>query len=502
MKTPIPFPRLTADEAAGLVAHGETIGFSGSTATGAPKEISLALAARARADHAAGRPFKVAVITGASTGDSLDGALAEADAISWRTPFQSHPALRRLINAEKVRFFDHHLSAVAQSARYGFLGKFSWAIVEVCDLSADGELVLTSSVGASPTFLHLADRVLLEVNAYHPPELRGLHDILEPKDPPDREPLMLRRVSDRIGHPTVRVDPKKIAGVVFSRRPDEVQPFKPPTAVTGRLAAHVGEFLVAELRSGRLPPGFLPVQTGMGNIANTVLAALGDHPGIPNFEVFAEVVQDACIPLLENGRVPFASSSALTLTPPVMEHVYAHWDFFRSRLVLRPQEISNHPELVRRLGVISINTALEVDIFGNVNSTHIMGRGLVNGIGGSGDFTRNAYLSLMVCASTADNGAISAVVPLATHIDHNEHSVQVIVTEHGVADLRNTTPPERARLIVEQCAHPDYRPLLLDYFANIHRGHTPQTLSTAFALHEQYLHTRDMRHTNLVDYFR
>jgi len=502
MNAPLPFPLLTADEAAGLVAHGETIGFSGFTATGAPKEISLALAARARAEHTAGRPFKVAVVTGASTGDSLDGALAEAQAISWRTPFQSHPALRQQINADKVRFFDHHLSAVAQSARYGFLGKFSWAIVEVCDLRPDGELVLTSSVGASPTFLHLADRILLEFNTYHPPELRGVHDILEPQDPPCREPLLLRRVSDRIGRPTVRVDPQKIAGVVRSHRPDEVRPFKPSTEVTRRLGANVADFLAGELRSGRLPPGFLPVQTGMGNIANTVLGALAAHPEMPNFELFAEVVQDSCIPLMETGRIPFASASALTLTPPVMDQVYANLDFFRSRLVLRPQEISNHPELVRRLGVISINTALEVDIFGNVNSTHIMGQGLVNGIGGSGDFTRNAYLSLIVCASTAEKGAISAVVPLATHIDHNEHSVQVIVTEHGVADLRNTTPPERARLIVEQCAHPDYRPLLLDYFANIHRGHTPQTLSTAFALHEQYLHTRDMRHTSLVDYFR
>ncbi len=490
-----PFPLLEADEAAAMVRHGETIGCSGFTSSGAPKEIPLALARRARAEHAAGRPFQLGVVTGASTGDTLDGALAEAEAISWRTPFQSHPALRALINADKVRFFDQHLSMVAQSARYGFMGKFSWAIVEASAIDADGSVVLTSSVGASPTFLRIADKVLIELNSYHPPELRGMHDIFEPEDPPFRAPIPLRRVSDRIGSPVARVDPEKIAGIVRSNRPDEVGTFRAVDAVTRRIGENVAEFLAGELRAGRIPAGFLPVQAGVGNVSNAVLGAMADHPDIPNFEMFTEVVQDSCIPMMESGRLAFASSCSLTLSPPVMERVYRELDYFRSRIVLRPQEITNHPELVRRLGVISLNTALEADIFGNVNSTHVMGQSLVNGIGGSGDFTRNAYLSIFFCPSTAKNGVISAIVPLATHIDHNEHSVQVIVTEQGVADLRNTSPPERARRVVECCAHPSYRDLLLDYFANIHRGHTPQTLGTAFALHEQYLRSGDMRHT-------
>lgn len=497
------FPILTPEEAADLISHGETLGFSGFTSAGAPRDIPLALAARAKAEHAAGRPFQVGVVTGASTGDSLDGALARENAISWRTPFQSNPALRELINQDKVRFFDQHLSMVAQSARYGIMGKFSWAIVDACALSADGEIVLTSSVGASPTFLRLADKVLVELNSYHPPELRGFHDIMEPLDPPHREPIPLRHVSDRIGQPTVRIDPKKIVGVVRSHHPDEVKPFKPGDAVTQQIGENVANFLAGELRAGRIPGGFLPLQAGVGNVSNAMLSALAGHPDIPNFEMFTEVVQDSCIPMIESGRLTFASSCALTLTPPVMEKVYAHLDFFRPHLVLRPQEITNHPELIRRLGLISLNTALEADIFGNVNSTHVMGQSMVNGIGGSGDFTRNAYLSIFVCPSTARGGTISTIVPLVTHVDHNEHSVQVIATEHGVADLRNTTPSERARLVVERCAHPDYRPLLLDYFRNIlHRGHTPQTLSTAFALHEQYAHTGDMRHTDLINYFR
>lgn len=497
------FPLLDPREAAGLISHGQTIGFSGFTSAGAPKEIPLALAEHAQQEHAEGRSFQVGVVTGASTGNSLDGALARAGAISWRTPFQSNPDLRQLINADRVRFFDQHLSLVAQSARYGVLGKFSWAIVDACDLSDEGEIVLTSSVGASPTFLRLADKVLVELNSYHPPELRGFHDIMEPLDPPHREPIPLRRVSDRIGQPTVKIDPKKIVGVVRSHHPDEVKPFKPGDAVTRQIGENVAGFLAGELRAGRIPPGFLPLQAGVGNISNAVLTALAAHPDIPDFEMFTETLQDSCVPLLESGRLRFASCCALTLTPPMMERVYGNLDLFRPRVVLRPQEITNHPELIRRLGLISLNTALEADIFGNINSTHVMGQSMVSGIGGSGDFTRNAYLSIFVCPSTAKAGAISTIVPLSTHIDHNEHSVQVIVTEHGVADLRNTTPQERAMKIVEHCAHPDYRKLLRDYFSNIrHHGHTPQTLSTAFALHEEYAHTGDMRHTELVDYFR
>lgn len=497
-----PFALLDPDEAAALISHGETIGCSGFTSTGAPKEIPTALARRAESEHLAGRPFKLGVVTGASTGDSLDGVLARAQAISWRTPFQSHPDLRSLINADKVRFFDQHLSMVSQSARYGFMGPFAWAIVEACDVTANGEIVLTSSVGAAPTFLRIADRILIELNSYHPPELHGIHDIFEPRDPPWREPIPLCHAADRIGGPVVRVDPKKIAGIVRSNRPDEVAVFKPVDDITHRIGQNVADFLAGELRGGRIPKGFLPLQAGVGNVSNAVLGALADHPEIPSFQMFTEVVQDSCVPMMESGRLAFASSSSLTLSPPVMEHVYRELDYFREKLVLRPQEITNHPELVRRLGIISLNTALEADIFGNVNSTHIMGQSLVNGIGGSGDFTRNAYLSIFVCPSTAKGGAISSIVPLASHIDHNEHSVQVIITENGVADLRNTTPLERARLVTEHCAHPQYRELLRDYFVNIHRGHTPQTLSTAFAMHEQYLHSGDMRHTNLVDYFR
>lgn len=497
----LPFPILTAEEAAELIQHGQNIGFSGFTAAGAAKAVPFALAQKARREHEAGRPFKVGVMTGASTGKSLDGALAEAEAISFRTPYQGNATLRKQINAGNVKFFDMHLSMVPQSARYGALGKINWAVVEACDITAGGGVVLSTSVGASNTYMRLADKVIIELNAKHPTSLLGMHDIFEPQDPPTRNEIPIFSASDRVGSPICVVDPKKIVGVVFTNLEDESGGFDEPTPVTDQIGQNVADFLVAEMRIGRIPPQFLPLQSGVGNIANAVLAALGRSKDIPAFEMYTEVLQDSVVPLLENGRCKFASTCALTLSPEAMRNVTSNLDYFKRRIILRPQEISNNPEIVRRLGIVSMNTAIEVDLGGNVNSTHVMGKTLMNGIGGSGDFTRNAYLSIFSCPSTAKGGKISAIVPLASHMDHSEHSVNIVVTEQGVADLRGKDPHERAELIINNCAHPDYREQLRDYLKLVEpTSHEPMSLSLGFAMHREFVRNGDMRNIKWEDY--
>ncbi len=497
----LPFPVLTAEEAAELIQNGQNIGFSGFTAAGAAKAVPYALAQKARREHAAGRPFQVGVLTGASTGKSLDGALAEAEAMSFRTPYQGNPLLRKQINSGKVRFVDMHLSAVPQSARYGALGKIHWAVVEACDLTAGGGVVLSTSVGASNTYMRLADKVIIELNAKHSPNLLGIHDIFEPLDPPQRSEIPIYSVSDRVGSAICVVDPKKIAGVVFTNLADETGAFDESTPVTDQIGQNVADFLAAEMRAGRIPAQFLPLQSGVGNIANAVLSALGRSKDIPPFGMYTEVLQDSVVPLLENGRCQFASTTALTLSPEAMQNVTSNLDFFKRHIVLRPQEISNNPEIVRRLGIISMNTAIEIDLGGNVNSTHVMGQTMMNGIGGSGDFTRNAYLSIFSCPSTAKDGKISAIVPMAAHMDHSEHSVQIVVTEYGVADLRGKDPNERAALIIEKCAHPDYREQLREYLRRIGPGsHEPVSLPLSFAMHRQFMSKGDMRNINWDEY--
>lgn len=488
--------RFTADEAAALINHGDTVGFSGFTPAGTPKAISLALAARAENEHQVGRPFQIGVVTGASTGASLDGALSKANAILFRTPYQSDPGLRARINAGDTRFYDMHLSMVPQNIRYGFLGSFKWAVIEACDVTPDGRITLTTGVGIAPTLCRVADNLLIELNRRHSSKLHGLHDIYEPADPPRRREIPIYSASDRIGETQIQVDPAKIAGIVETDLADDMIGFEPPTPITTRIAENVAEFLAAETRTGRLPSEFLPIQSGVGDIANAVLGALGDHPDIPAFEMYTEVIQDAVIRLMRDGKVRFASGCSLTVSPEVLASIYENLESLRPKLVLRPQEISNQPEVVRRLGIISINTAIEADIMGNINSTHILGKTLMNGIGGSGDFTRNAFLSIFTCPSIARGGKISTIVPLVSHMDHSEHSVQVIVTEQGVADLRGKDPNERAKLIIEKCAHPSFRDDLRKYCSLARGGHMPQVLAKAFAMHQQYLQTGDMHGAN------
>lgn len=489
----LPFAKLSPEEAAALIHHGDTVGFSGFTPAGAPKAIPLAIAARAEAEHERGREFQIGVLTGASTGPSLDGALAKAGAISFRTPYQSDPTLRASINSGETRFFDMHLSMLPQAVRYGFLGPVQWAVLEACDVTAGGGIVLTSSVGAAPTFAGKAEKILIELNRAHPPTLLGMHDIYEPADPPHRSEIPIYKPSDRIGAPLICVDPARIAGIVETNAVDEISGYDAASPATDAIGLRVAEFLASEIKAERIPKSFLPIQSGVGNIANAVLGALGRHPQIPAFEMYTEVLQDSVADLLRQGRVRFASTCSLTVSNGVLKEMYRDLEFFRPRIVMRPQEISNSPEVVRRLGLISINTAIEVDIFGNVNSTHIMGRQMMNGIGGSGDFTRNAYLSIFTCTSAAKGGKISTIVPLVSHMDHSEHSVQIVVTEQGIADLRGRSPHERALLIIQNCAHPEFREELLGYLKMVAGGHTPHTLNAAFALHSQFLKTGDMR---------
>lgn len=491
-------PTLTPEEAAALINDKDIIGFGGFTAAGACKVIPLALAERAKAEHAAGRPFKLGVITGASTGKSLDGALAAAEAIEWRTPYQSDPILRKSINEGKTRFFDLHLSAVQPTVRSGVLGKVNWAIIEASHVSPNGEIVLSTSVGAANTFVRVADRILIELNAHHPGDLMGFHDLYEPADAPFRREIPLYSATDRIGSSFIKVNPAKIAGIVHTNAPDETGAFDAPDEVTNRIGENVAQFLAAEITAKRLPPSFLPLQSGVGNIANAVIGALGSNPGIPPFMMYTEVIQDSVINLLQSGKCRFASGCSLTLSQEQLKRVYDELEYYRTRMVLRPQEISNSPEIVRRLGLITINTAIEVDLFGNVNSTHVMGRDLMNGIGGSGDFTRNAQISIYTCPSIAKKGAISTIVPLVTHLDHSEHSVQVVVTEHGVADLRGKAPHDRALLMIENCVHPEYRALMRAYLAISAKGHVPQTLQNAFRMHLAYLESGDMRKVSWI----
>ncbi len=485
--------KMSPQEACRLIHDGDRVGISGFTQAGAPKAVLHAFAQFAEEEHKQGKSLKIALFTGASTNDFIDGELARSKALSLRTPYQSTKDLRAAINNNELSYFDLHLSALPQDLRYGFYGNIDVAIIEAADVTEDGEIVPTAGVGIMPTICRLAKKIIIERNILHPAAIRGIHDLCEPEDPPFRKELPIYSPSDRIGKPYVKVDPEKIVAIVEVAERNAESAFTPLDEVTKAIGENTAKFLLNEIKCGRIPADMLPLQSGVGNIANAVLGALGNEPEIPPFNIYTEVIQDAVVDLMKSGKVKFASGCSLTLSREKLHEVYDNLDFFKPKLVLRPQEYSNNPEIVRRLGLITINTALEADIFGNINSTHVNGSRMMNGIGGSGDFTRNAYLSIFTTPSTARGGKISAFVPMVSHMDHSEHSVKVIVSEYGVADLRGLAPRERAELIIENCAHPDYRPLLREYLQLGVKGQTPQDLYNCFAFHQAVLEHDDMR---------
>ncbi|WCT78586.1 acetyl-CoA hydrolase/transferase family protein [Novosphingobium humi] len=487
----------SAEQAAALINPGDTVGMSGFTGSGYPKAVPLALASRIEDAHRAGDPFQVRVWTGASTGPELDAALAKANGIEFRLPYNSDPIAREKINSGQMDYFDMHLSQVAPMAWQGFLGPLDVALVEVTAINADGSLVPSSSVGNNKTWLDRADRIILEVNRWQAEELEGMHDIYYgTRLPPHRVPIPLTRPDDRIGQPTLQCDPDKIVAIVETDAPDRNLPFDAPGETALRIAGHLLDFLANEVKQGRMPENLLPLQSGVGNIANAVLSGLVNSP-FENLTSYTEVIQDGMIDLLDAGKLRMASATSFSLSPEAAQRMNSNMAAYREKMILRPQEISNHPELIRRLGCIAMNGLIEADIYGNVNSTHVMGSRIQNGIGGSGDFARNAYVSIFMTPSTAKGGKISAIVPQVAHVDHIAQDVQVVVTEQGLADLRGLSPKQRALAIIQNCAHPDFRPMLADYYERALKGsyglHAPSLPGEALSWHQRFIETGSMK---------
>lgn len=473
---------VTPEEAASWIKDGMTLGLSGFTRAGDVKAVPFALADRARHES-----FKVNVYTGASLGSDVDKLFAEAGILGKRLPFQADPTMRKGINQGDFLFVDQHLSHTAELVRANVMDPIDFAILEAVSISEDGLIIPSTSIGNSLSFAENARHIIIEINLAQSTQLEGLHDLYEPGRQGKRNPIPLTKADDRIGAPGIKVDLDKVRGIVFTNQQDSPSTIVPPDEETAIMAQHLLQFLRGEITAGRLTNSLAPLQSGIGSVANAVLhGMLGSE--FENLEVYSEVLQDAVFDLMDAGKVNFASCCSITLSDAKMKEVFTNFDRYRERLIMRPQEISNHPEIIRRLGLISINTALEIDIYGNVNSTHVLGTKMMNGIGGSGDFARNARLAIFVTKSIAKDGKISSIVPFVSHVDHTEHDVDVIVTEQGYADLRGLAPRQRVELIIENCAHPLYRGQLREYYreALTRGGQTPHVLEKALSWHTDF----------------
>ncbi|RHW38284.1 acetyl-CoA hydrolase/transferase family protein [Lysinibacillus yapensis] len=481
----------TPEEAAAFIQNGDIVGMSGFTRAGDAKVVPLALAERAKNND-----LKIDVYTGASLGPEVDQILAQAGGIRKRAPYQGDPVIRNLINTGEILYVDAHLSHNAELVRQGIIGPIDYAIIEATAITEDGYLVPTTSVGNSPIYAKYAKNIIVELNLAHSESFIGVHDIFIPEDQGNRKPLPILNAADRIGDIGIKIDPEKVKAIVISNEQDAPSLIVDPDEETQVMANYLLDFLRSEIKAGRLTNKLAPIQSGVGSVANAVLEGFKDSE-FEDLLIFSEVLQDAVFNLIDAGKVSFASCTSITISEELQKKVYGNLEKYADKILLRPQEISNHPEVIRRLGLIAINAALEVDIYGNVNSTHVGGTKMMNGIGGSGDFTRNSRLSIFVTKSYAKGGKLSSIVPMVAHHDHTEHDVHVIVTEQGVADLRGLAPKERVPLIIENCVHPEFKQQLWDYYNEAveltGNAHTPHNLEKALSWHVNAMKTGSMK---------
>ncbi len=480
LRNPALFDKIVSPEKAQeLIQDGMNVGFSGFTPSGYPKKTTLALADAIRS----GKKCRIAVWTGASVGPEIEQALAEVNGIASRAPYYaaSNKALRKGINDGTVRYVDAHLSHFGPQVDFGFLGNVDVAVVEAAAITEDGGLILGSGVGNTPIFVKHAKKIIVEVNTSIPLSLEGMHDIYLCNKPPYRREIPIYHAADRVGSPYVKCGIDRIDAIVESDIPDHVRTLTPPDEDSRKIARNLVDFLKNEQKHGRIPEQMLPIQSGVGSIANAVLGGLKESD-LENLSMYSEILQDSVFDLIKMGKVTAASGCAFTPSPRVWDMYRKEPELYKKALVLRPLDVSNNPGVIRRLGVIALNTPIEFDIYGQANSTHIMGDNMMNGIGGSGDYMRNGYLTFFCTPSTAKDGKISKVVPMVTHADHTEHDTMVFITEQGVADLRGLSPVERARCIIRNCAHPDYRGQLTEYLERsmLTGGHEPVDLAHCF----------------------
>jgi succinyl-CoA:acetate CoA-transferase len=466
-------PVVEPADAADRIDADATVLTSGFGSVGYPKAVPLALAS-------ADRDLALTLVHSGNVGAEIDVDLVESGAIADRASYQYSSVARTATNEREMGFTDRHVSTLGDEVQYGGFVDPDVAVVEAVAVGTDW-FVPSTSVGQTPAFVAAADDLIIEVNHHQPLALAQFHDIYRRDAPPQRDPIPLSAPGERIGEGFVDFQPETLVAVVETDRPDDTYTFRDPTDIDSAIADHFGSWLSAELDRSSVFDDAVHLQFGVGSMGNALMGELEAMDfGERDVVYFGELVQDGLLDMIDAGRLESASATSLALTADGQDRLFSDAARYAEDIVLRPADVSNAPGLIDRFGVVAINSAIEFDIYGNVNSTHVGGTRMIHGLGGSGDFNRNALVTVCALPSTLD-GDVSRVVPMTFHVDHTEHDVDVFVTERGVADVRGCAPVERATRIVENCAHPSHRADLREYLNHVRgrSGHIPLDIGRA-----------------------
>ncbi len=482
---------VSPEVAAKAIRDGMTIGTHGATYCGYPKATFKALADRIKK----GEKIKVQIWTASLIGEDADGVLASCEGISRRLGSHADSTLRNQINHRQVACNDIKTEMLAQYVQRGIFGRLDVAIINAAAITGEGNIIPSASPADASYLVQAAEKVIVEIDLSQPLELEGFHDIFILPPPPMASAIPLFQTWDRIGTTSIPAGFDRIDYIVESQIPQRLPPRRELDKESMMIAQNLLSFFRKEVASGRLKKNLRPLETGLGNVADAVLQQLSESE-FENLEIFTAVLGDSALDLADRGKLKVANGCACFFSAEGWEKFCNNLDRYRDKIILRPVEITDSPELVHRLGVIGLNGAVEIDIYGHVNSSHIMGSRLLAGVGGAAVYASNGSLSIFLAPSSSNKGKISTIVPMVSHVDITEHNVDVVVTEQGYADLRGMAPHERAKEIIEKCSHPDYRPLLSEYFQKAEEeagGHEPHLLGEAFLFHERFKKTGSMK---------
>jgi succinyl-CoA:acetate CoA-transferase len=479
---------MTAEEAVRLFRDGMMVATSGST-MGFPKATFGALAERIKTE---GR-LKIDLLCAGPLSSEFEDVLFEAGGIGRRIGAVGGEKLRGGINRGEVTFIEGKGSSLPLQVKRGWFGPLDMAVIEAVGLTEDGQIIPSTAVYDAPEWIAAASQVIVEINLNRPLSLEGLHDIYQRGDDPipivgNGNPLK------RIGVPYFPVDPRKIKAIVISDLGDKPSKEAKPDAMGAAIGQSLVDFFRKEIAAGRLSESLPPFELGFGELFGNMMQKIGEG-GFKNFRFHLPMVTDPVFELVEAGKVEWVEGIALRLSSDAWKRFEQELDRYKKLIVLRPFTVINSAELIQRMGVTAINGCLEMDLQGQVNSSHVLGARIMAGIGGTYDYARNSPCSIFIARSTTKGGAISTIVPFVSHVDHTEHDVDVLVTEQGLADLRGLDPRERAAEIIGKCAHPDYRGLLSDYLERAKKepGHIPFGMEEANSFHLRFKRTGSMK---------
>jgi succinyl-CoA:acetate CoA-transferase len=455
---------------------------------GFPKATFGALAERIKAEGG----LKIDLLCAGPLSSEFEDILFEAGGIRKRIGAVGGAKLRGGINRGEVTFIEGKGSSLPLQVKRGWFGPLDMAVIEAVGLTEDGQIIPSTAVYDAQEWIETASQVIVEINLDRPLSLEGLHDVCPRGDDPI--PVVVGNPLKRIGVPYFSVDPRKIKAIVISDLGDKPSKEAKPDTMGAVIGQYLVDFFRKEIAAGRLSESLPPLELGFGELFGNMMRKIGES-GFKNFRFHLPMVSDPVFELVAAGKVDWVAGIALRLSAEAWKRFEQEPDRYKKFMVLRPVTVNGCAELIQRMGVVAINGCLEMDLLGQVNSSHVLGTKIMAGIGGTYDYSRNSLYSIFIARSTTKGGDISSIVPRVSHVDHTMHDVDVLVTDQGLADLRGLDPRERAEEIIRQCAHPDYRGMLSDYLERAKKepGHIPVLMEEAGSFHARFKRTGSMK---------